>query len=46
MGTAFATGQAAGVAAAQFADRGTVDPVAVRRVLMQQGALVEAGAVR
>jgi hypothetical protein len=46
MGTAFATGQAAGVAAAQFADRDAVDPVAVRRVLMQQGALVEAGAVR
>jgi hypothetical protein len=46
MGTAFATGQAAGVAAAAFADRGAVDPVAVRRALLQQGALIEAGAVR
>ena len=46
MGTAFATGQAAGVAAAQFAEHGAVDPAAVRRVLMRQGALVDAGAVR
>jgi hypothetical protein len=46
MGTAFATGQAAGVAAAAFADRGSVDPVAVRRALLQQGALIEAGTVR
>jgi 2-polyprenyl-6-methoxyphenol hydroxylase-like FAD-dependent oxidoreductase len=46
MGTAFATGQAAGVAAAQYAERSAVDPAAVRRVLMQQGALVDAGAVR
>ena len=30
MGTAFATGQAAGVAAAAFAEVGTVDPTAVR----------------
>ena len=46
MGTAFATGQAAGVAAAAFADRGAVDPVAVRRALLQQGALIDGSAVR
>ncbi|MFO1084115.1 MAG: FAD-dependent oxidoreductase [Reyranellaceae bacterium] len=43
MGTAFATGQAAGVAAASLADRGTVDVEAVRRTLRAQGALIEAG---
>jgi hypothetical protein len=46
MGTAFATGQAAGVAAAEFAARGAVDPVAVRRLLMQQGAMIDGSAVR
>jgi hypothetical protein len=42
MGTAFATGQAAGVAAAGFAAEGRTDPQAVRRVLLSQGALIEA----
>lgn len=46
MGTAFATGQAAGVAAAEFAARGAVQAVAVRRVLMQQGGLIDGSAVR
>ena len=41
MGTAFATGQAAGVAAAMLADQGKVDGEPVRRVLRDQGALVE-----
>jgi len=41
MGTAFATGQAAGVAAACLADRGTVDIDGVRRTLGAQGALIE-----
>lgn len=42
MGTAFATGQAAGVAAALCATRGDVNAVEVRRVLKTQGALIEA----
>ena len=42
MGTAFATGQAAGVAAACHAAHGTADPAAVRRVLRGQGALIDA----
>ena len=42
MGTAFATGHAAGVAAASMADRGTVDVENVRRTLRAQGALIEA----
>jgi len=46
MGTAFATGQAAGVAAAEFAARGAVDPATVRRVLLQQGALIDGSAAR
>jgi hypothetical protein len=41
MGTAFATGQAAGVAAAGFAEHGRTDPQEVRRVLLTQGALIE-----
>ncbi|MGE4078482.1 MAG: FAD-dependent oxidoreductase [Reyranella sp.] len=41
MGTAFATGQAAGVAAASVADRGKVDIDDVRRTLRAQGALIE-----
>jgi succinate dehydrogenase/fumarate reductase flavoprotein subunit len=43
MGTAFATGQAAGVAAASLADLGRVEAEEVRRVLRRQGALIEAG---
>ncbi|HYD05661.1 MAG TPA: FAD-dependent oxidoreductase [Reyranella sp.] len=46
MGTAFATGQAAGVAAAELAARGAVEAVAVRRVLGQQGALIDGSAAR
>ncbi len=46
MGTAFATGQAAGVAAATFAATGKSNVQAVRRVLVEQGALIEAGALR
>ena len=41
MGTAFATGQAAGVAAAQFAESGRIDADAVRRTLLQQGAILD-----
>lgn len=41
MGTAFATGQAAGVAAASFAASGRVDPDEVRRMLVSQGALID-----
>lgn len=41
MGTAFATGQAAGVAAAQFAETGRTDADAVRRTLLQQGAILD-----
>jgi len=41
MGTAFATGQAAGVAAAMFADRDKVDSDGVRQVLREQGALIK-----
>ena len=46
MGTAFATGQAAGVAAANFADNGQSDAQAVRRALAGQGALIDAHALR
>ncbi|MBI2738337.1 MAG: FAD-dependent oxidoreductase [Rhodospirillales bacterium] len=45
MGTAFATGQAAGVAAAMLADQGRVDSDRVRRVLREQGALIAAGEI-
>ena len=41
MGTAFATGQAAGVAAAMLADQGKADSERVRQILREQGALVE-----
>ena len=41
MGTAFATGQAAGVAAACLARDGVVGAAAVRRVLREQGALLD-----
>ena len=46
MGTAFATGQAAGIAAATFAQTGKADVQAVRRVLIEQGALIDAEALR
>ncbi|MFK7966631.1 MAG: FAD-dependent oxidoreductase [Burkholderiaceae bacterium] len=38
MGTAFATGQAAGVAAAHWATTERLDPVQVRQTLLKQGA--------
>jgi hypothetical protein len=46
MGTAFATGQAAGVAAANRADTGRVDVQTVRRILVEQGALIHAKSLR
>ncbi len=45
MGTAFATGQAAGVAAAMLADRGELDSIRVRDVLREQGALIAASEI-
>ena len=42
MGTAFATGQAAGVAAANHAQTGRIDADAVRRQLLAQGAMLDA----
>lgn len=45
MGTAFATGQAAGVAAALRAARGQAAAGEVRAVLQAQGALLDAGAL-
>ncbi len=41
MGTAFATGQAAGVAAAAYAQHRHVDAHAVRKVLHRQSALID-----
>jgi hypothetical protein len=41
MGTAFATGQAAGVAAGLFAESGIIDAGLVRRQLLAQGALLD-----
>ena len=41
MGTAFATGQAAGVAAAMVAQHRPVDANAVRKVLHRQNALID-----
>lgn len=41
MGTAFATGQAAGVAAAQLAQHGRPDAQSVREILRRQGALID-----
>lgn len=41
MDTAFATGQAAGVAAARLADTGAADPETVRAQLKGQGALID-----
>jgi hypothetical protein len=46
MGTAFATGQAAGAAAAMLADGGSVAPDALRARLRAQGALVDLEALR
>ncbi len=45
MGTAFATGQAAGVAAALLSDHGSLDVGAVRRTLLSQHALLDANAL-
>lgn len=42
MGTAFATGQAAGVAAARFAETGIADAEGVRTILRNQDALIAA----
>jgi hypothetical protein len=42
MGTAFATGQAAGIAAAQCARDGTTEAALVRAELVRQGALIAA----
>jgi hypothetical protein len=42
MGTAFATGQAAGIAAAQFARDGETDAARVRRELVRQDGLIAA----
>jgi len=41
MGTAFATGQAAGVAAACHARGGNLDAAEIRKVLGSQGALLD-----
>jgi hypothetical protein len=41
MGTAFATGQAAGVAAAEYAQHGRVDADAVRRLIHKGGGLID-----
>jgi hypothetical protein len=45
MGTAFATGHAAGVAAALLADQGSADSDHVRRVLREQKALIDTGEI-
>ena len=45
MGTAFATGQAAGVAASEFARCGRVDVMAVRQALVVQGVLLDRAAM-
>ena len=41
MGTAFATGQSCGVAAAQYARNGKTDVTAIKAVLSGQGALID-----
>jgi FAD-dependent oxidoreductase family protein len=46
MGTAFATGQAAGAAAAMLADGGAVAPDALRAALRAQGALIDLEALQ
>ena len=45
MGTAFATGQAAGVAAAHYARDGAIEAAAIRKTLLGQGALIDAEAL-
>jgi FAD dependent oxidoreductase len=45
MGTSFATGHAAGIAASLYADTGTIDAQAVRRELKAQDALVDTAAL-
>jgi hypothetical protein len=45
MGTAFATGQAAGVAAAMVAEQGAVEASAVRKTLLRQNALLDPAAL-
>jgi hypothetical protein len=45
MGTAFATGQAAGVAAAGFAQHGAVDAGAIRKILLSQNVLLDRDAM-
>jgi hypothetical protein len=45
MGTAFATGQAAGVAAACVASSGAVQATDVQRILVEQGALLDRDAL-
>jgi hypothetical protein len=45
MGTAFATGQAAGVAASVLARSGAVDPAVVRNTLLAQNALLDRDAM-
>jgi hypothetical protein len=42
MGTALATGQAAGIAAATLADSGALETATVRKLLRAQGALIDA----
>src|SRR6185436_2308749 len=41
MGTAFATGQAAGVAAAEYAQHGSVDADTVRQIIHRNGGLID-----
>lgn len=45
MGTAFATGQAAGVAAAHYASNGAIQAAAIQKTLRGQGALIDADAL-
>ena len=45
MGTAFATGQAAGVAASAFSRSGMSDPSEIRRTLLSQNALIDRNAM-
>jgi hypothetical protein len=45
VGTAFATGQAAGVAAAHLADSGVVNSADIRKTLTVQGALLDRNAL-
>ena len=46
MGTSFATGQAAGVAAACFANDGTVEVQKVQSALRNQGAVLDPSDMR